>query len=954
VAVIDAQELQKELSENASEVYRIDHKGDLDNVRYRKLHSYGVPPYKRYGYGAVLGAALDQRIDRSFPEDKGIVLVARERESKGTRSLLQKSKATGQKKLRLVKAENVGGTEEHDLDFVELPRGKKRKRDEDEPTVEDGEVDYRSIEGKAKVGKQPMDSDVEYATSSDDDAADEDEGRAARLKNAEFSKRTREQPQDLDAWLSLIDHQREVLGFAAGDLPYAKTRTLADIRISIYEQALSVLKDPVAKAKLTLGMLDEGARLWEAKKLSSKWAEVLKSFSNDASVWTAYLTFIQSSHAEFRYEKCRDEYVKCLNILSTAVQAASGTAKAEEISRILVYVFLRLTSMMRDTGYHEFAVALWQAVLELHFFRPATLRDDDAINQGFEEFWESEVPRIGEDGANGWSNFTPDAQDAPKPVTIEVDTITSSRKLFTRFAGGEETMAKRLAMPGRSADEAGEDDPYHIVLFNDLSAVLFPAMLRVSDKQDLIMAFLRFAGLPPLPKMGDRMYEGWWLDPMLSSHNATDILIPHHQTTTDILVADSFTHIRKDDADSDWIRKTVAKLVDASPENDVLAEYHIALEYHLDPLNAGKIAKRLLKSRSSNLQLYNCYAIIQSRNKDISAGSLVYQATFSMIDSLPDAQQKFQVLLFRTWIWEALRVGDHEKAMGVLLKIGGNVDGTPAKVISPALELRVTRWLHEGRDAMLSAGEPRLAVLHIELLALLAYFKNSRSIDVALAVFDTSSELFTSRGLAGSPAHECLHQAKAQLITHHLRNVHLYKPALLRSSLEESIKLFPNNTFLLSAWAGLGPDLDLLSPHSLMEDIVLTGETASITGYSFTVSLASSRSLELGGSPHRIRSLFTRALASPPLSHNYHLWTSYLHFETETQKDFTKAREVFMRGLRELPWCKWWVVQGLRGLGDVLGWEDGVRVWNVLGERELRTHVNVEEVVEEEWGRRRG
>jgi hypothetical protein len=948
----DADALRKELLDNSQNIYRIDTKGDADNLRYRKLYNnYNAPPYRRIGYGHVLGASKDEKIDRSFPEDKGIVLAAPGREGRSSRSLLQKVRGVEQRKLRLVLPEEneKEGADDIEKDFVELMRGKKRKRGGEE-VLETGEVDYRSIEGKTKPSEQPETSDVEFASSSDGGQEDEDEGRVTRLRNAEMSKRTKEHPQDLDAWLVLIEHQREVLGFGSGDLSHAKTRTLADIRVSIYEQALAVVKDIAARAKLTLGMLDEGAKLWEAKKLSSKWEEALKTFSTDPAVWTTYLNFIQSSHAEFRYERCRDEYIKCLGILSSALaRQERGSSQATETSRILVYVFLRLTSLMRDAGYHEFAIALWQAVLELHFFRPASLRASDAIAQAFEEFWESEVPRIGEAAARGWSRFQPDAQDAPEPVTIELEPVMGTRRLFTRFAEAEKAAAEKLAMPGRSADDAGEDDPYHVVLFNDLSAILFPHMLLLEGQEDLIMAFLRFANLPPLPYAPDRHYDSWWFDPMLPQPEAKELLIPHYQATTDNLFIAAFAHLPKDFPT--WPATILASLDDALPTHDLLAEYHIALSFQLSPATSGRVAKRLLKSRSSSLRLYNAYAILECRTKGLESGSKIFATAIGMADSLGIEQQRLKVLLYRTWIWEALRADDMKLALSILLSIGGDVNFAGEATLTPATELRVMRWLAEGRDAMLSAGETHLAVQHLELRALLAYFKHTRSVESAFNVFDVGEALLLTRGLAGTTTHECLLQVKAQLITHHLKHVHIYRPSLLRETLAQDIRRFPSNTLLLSTYTSLGTDLNLLAPSNLITDL-LSSPQASLPTWSFALHSTALRSLDLGGTSHALRALFTRAISSPIGAHNPHLWTSYLRFET-SQHDYAKARDVFMCGLSALPWWKGWVLMGLRELGDLLGFEEGSKVWRVLGEREMRVVVDVEEVVDGEREKRR-
>lgn len=60
----------------------------------------------------------------------------------------------------------------------------------------------------------------------------------------------------------------------------------------------------------------------------------------------------------------------------------------------------------------------------------------------------------------------------------------------------------------------------------------------------------------------------------------------------------------------------------------------------------------------------------------------------------------------------------------------------------------------------------------------------------------------------------------------------------------------------------------------------------------------------------------------------------------------SRAKAVFFQGLMRLPWAKWWLVWGLGKLGKELGWEESRKVWKVLGERELRVHVDIEETVD--------
>lgn len=62
-----------------------------------------------------------------------------------------------------------------------------------------------------------------------------------------------------------------------------------------------------------------------------------------------------------------------------------------------------------------------------------------------------------------------------------------------------------------------------------------------------------------------------------------------------------------------------------------------------------------------------------------------------------------------------------------------------------------------------------------------------------------------------------------------------------------------------------------------------------------------------------------------------------------------------MRGLRACPWVKELYLVGLEVLGQEVGFVEGRRAWRVMGELELRVHVDLEEAFEDiEEARGRG
>jgi hypothetical protein len=410
----------------------------------------------------------------------------------------------------------------------------------------------------------------------------------ARLKNGELTRRTNEQPSNLSAWLDLIDHQSTLLG---GDRSSSRviSRNLADIRLSIYEKALQkVGNDPEARSTLWLGVLREGAVIWEAKKLANKWQEVLQAHLESLRIWTQYLNFIQTHFLEFRYERCKSEYAKCLQLLADAInRAPTGSSDHDKISKIFAYVYLRLTLFMQEAGFQEHAEALWQAILEVYFFHPKQLQSDSSntdLLASFEEFWESEVPRIGELNAQGWSNFTPENEELVDSVTTELESVEDFDQPFREFATTERNMARKLNHPGRSADESGEDDPYHIIFFNDLGPFISPKAINSLPRKHVLTAFLYYLGLPPL-KTPDRSHDDWGLDAFLR-RNTINIasgnpILRHRQIDSEILFSDAFEGIEL--SDPIWVRRSLKRLVEVISDDEAFAEYAIAFDLRFFP-----------------------------------------------------------------------------------------------------------------------------------------------------------------------------------------------------------------------------------------------------------------------------------------------------------------------------------------------------------------------------------
>jgi hypothetical protein len=139
--------------------------------------------------------------------------------------------------------------------------------------------------------------------------------------------------------------------------------------------------------------------------------------------------------------------------------------------------------------------------------------------------------------------------------------------------------------------------------------------------------------------------------------------------------------------------------VDRLPDNDDLAEYTLALEYAARPKEAKKYAKSLLKKHSSNLRLYNAYALIELRCGNADMAQRVWTTTLSMSRNLAEEDRADGIVLWRTWLWEAVKSQNFSKATQIFLAIPDNNidpealarDAHSRLAISPAEFLKIQR-----------------------------------------------------------------------------------------------------------------------------------------------------------------------------------------------------------------------------------------------------------------------
>ena len=112
-----------------------------------------------------------------------------------------------------------------------------------------------------------------------------------------------------------------------------------------------------------------------------------------------------------------------------------------------------------------------------------------------EEFWESEVPRVGEADASGWATWYTSSRsqwEKPSPL-VAPPKRSSSGDPYTRWAEDELSVDCTHQLPTRTIDDL-EEDPYSTILFSDIRPLLLQ-LQTLRAKQVFRLIWLSFLGL---------------------------------------------------------------------------------------------------------------------------------------------------------------------------------------------------------------------------------------------------------------------------------------------------------------------------------------------------------------------------------------------------------------------------------------------------------------------------
>ncbi|KAG9222676.1 hypothetical protein CCMSSC00406_0004590 [Pleurotus cornucopiae] len=454
---------------SSKRVYYSDPKGDPLNVLYGGLHAGDVPKHHLVGRGKkVLG--LSSGWTASHRSRNGVEIGPRERIKTAS---LTDSKARAllalPPKRRIVNPPETHRYEEVD-GFIRLPTRKGNG---------DPESSYRSI----NIGPNDhTDSSSSESEGADDASSDTDS--ATELTSLQVSIQSLEQelsadPTSITHWLALLSHTLSTIPITSKNA----TKARSEITLSLLGRALAAHSQNAGSTRLRIKYLKAGEEVWHESKVRAEWEGALKL--GRPSLWMEWLEW-----------RMRNGSNGIPGILDDARRVLTALG---ELELAKIRVFWRIAVELRNAGFTERAMAMFQAQSELTFEVPQDLYGLPLphLLTSLEEFWESETPRIGEIGAKGWSSWFTSKKVEQARNSESSSALGSNLNIsdpYLRWSLLELHSDRHFRLPSRSYDAVSETDPYTTILFADVRDTLMD--LKTNRAKDAFrLSWLSFLGL---------------------------------------------------------------------------------------------------------------------------------------------------------------------------------------------------------------------------------------------------------------------------------------------------------------------------------------------------------------------------------------------------------------------------------------------------------------------------
>ncbi|XP_071962858.1 nuclear exosome regulator NRDE2-like isoform X2 [Antedon mediterranea] len=517
----------EDLGPKALDACCIDTKADKNNLCFESVHFSDAAFYKRLE-SSCLGLDHKQEINwyshkQSKKSKKQKIDDDRYYSKKSMKVLTNEEdlvdfSGIGRNKKCLIENEKLSTDT-----FIPLENNADVENSESEIGFNRDEVDPLNIHDKATqyylFGQTPHAVNDSKEDNKEPMRFDSWEGLITK-QTEEYNKKLRENPNDVKLWMQFVKFQDEIalrghsiyFSGETDDKRRKLSRLVLEKKIAILERAIVT---NTSSLELKLEHVELCMEIWNSKELKEHWDKMIFQHPNDPLLWNAYLMFVQSQFSTFTFNKVLSVYGKCIGKLATIMEGQMSTHKPLPNTDLhLLGIFCQLCEVIRQSGYTEKAVCCYQAMIEFNLFGSHKLDATTPHNEQsafLEIFWDSEEPKFGEKGANGWNSWMKMKQKGgwkqlPSSTVSEVDEEIENDKIpescvdtwqswvYLETAREQRHFLPWKPDPDKDVTEDDCEDPERMVVFDDVSAFLFK--IKSEELQyKLLLNFLRFLGV---------------------------------------------------------------------------------------------------------------------------------------------------------------------------------------------------------------------------------------------------------------------------------------------------------------------------------------------------------------------------------------------------------------------------------------------------------------------------
>ncbi|KAF9411003.1 hypothetical protein BGZ94_001464 [Podila epigama] len=509
----------------------------------------------QYLGGRVLGLPSTLRIDYEATRSIGSKAIVMREGPKSTKAqrytdpnATWKDRSHEYKRITRAKAEELArtlGLQNEDPSYISLDIRKAPNKDDIEGNYDDASessdedmgadgykaVDYRDIHGKSVHKDQ--DDDLLQTTSDQEEEGAESSLDVLTRRRSALDADLRKNPKQPQKWLEFIavaDDIESITNRRSAAAVSAHSTSHSEVKLSIFDRALQ--HNPTDE-RLLLAYMNCYRHVYEPVKVLTKWDELLQSEQIRFAwpgLWIEYLDFRQRHFASFSVNSfvavLRDA-LDNLNSIATRLKKDINIDEKSDLEArnrlvqteaVIVHVFARAWTFLKQAGYTEWAHAIVQGQAEFILNMPEQLKNASLSSKigTLAQFWESELPRFGEKSAMGWAHYmTEEGEVVPTDEllnslrqSLEAETMDD---LFKSFDEGDEqrSLLNQWAKTEKKINAAGwfpmrvtdplpdelQNDPYGIIMFEDIQP--FIVEVRTAEgRMQFVDSMFHFLGLP--------------------------------------------------------------------------------------------------------------------------------------------------------------------------------------------------------------------------------------------------------------------------------------------------------------------------------------------------------------------------------------------------------------------------------------------------------------------------